>query len=120
MRLPELVAEIDRCPGMRQSKLRIECDRLGVESIERGVVFGERDLSIFLEIESTEISDVGLGIVRRFRSETCLFLRSQLCLELRRDLGSEFSLQPNRIGDGAIVTLRPNRADRCARRSTAR
>ena len=81
MRLKELVAETDRCPCLRQSKLGIQCDRLGVESIERGVVFGGRNISIFLEIESAEIGDVGLRIARRFRSETCLFFRSEFCLE---------------------------------------
>src|SRR6478752_6169032 len=98
MRLKELVAVIHRCAGIRQSKLRIECNRLGVELIECVGALGERDIRIFLIIESSEINDVGLGIVRRLRSEACLFRRSQLCLELYRDLCGELSLESNRIG----------------------
>src|SRR5437764_2619814 len=108
MRLPELVAVIHRCAGMRQSKLRIECNRLGIELIDCGVIFGGRRFRILLIIESSEINDVSVWIVGRLRSETCLFRQTQLCLELRRDLGSELSLESNRIGDGAVVTLRPD------------
>src|SRR4030095_13184697 len=107
MRLPELAAVIHRCAGMRQSKLRIECNRLGIELIDCGVIFSGRRFRILLIIESSEINDVSVGIVRRLRSETCLFRLSQLGLEFRRDLGGELSLESNRIGDGAVVTLRP-------------
>src|SRR5438477_11237696 len=108
MRLPELVAVIHRCAGMRQSKLRIECNRLGIELIDCGVIFGGRRYRVLLIIESSEINDVSVWIVGGLRSETCLFRRSQLCLELRRDLGGELSHESNGIVAGAAVTLRPD------------
>src|SRR5206468_12077909 len=108
MRLPELVAVVHRCAGTRQSKLGIECNRLGIELIDRGEIFGGRRFRILLVVESSEINDVSVGIVGRLGSETYFFRRSQPCLELGRDLGGEFSLESNRIGDGAIVTLRPD------------
>src|SRR5207244_7544727 len=81
LRLKEVLAVADRSPCPRQGKRGIKCDRLRVELSHRLPIFGRRQewwlqcFSILLKLESSEIKHVGLWIVRRFHSETCLFFR---------------------------------------------
>ena len=93
------------CVG--QSKRRIKRRRLLIKLFRSDVVFSRGGDHAFT-FERFQIKHVGIRILGRLSLETRFFFWLELRLESSRYLSGQLTLDAHRIGDGAIITLRPD------------